>query len=101
MSGDHEVGMRGFQLIQEIIFRASLRAKHNTKLASERALLLEPWGAAAEQSSGRDLAQVFIWDSAGAQQESATSWPCVTAVCPGQCLFAVACLKCLWDGSLF
>lgn len=69
----------------------------------ERALLLEPWGAAAEQSgrSGRNLAQVFIWGSTGARQEAATFWLCVTAVCPRQCLFAVACLKCLWDGSLF
>lgn len=32
---DHGAGMRGLQLIQEIIFRALLHAKHNTKLASE------------------------------------------------------------------
>jgi len=46
--------MRGFQLIQQIIFGASLRAKHNTKLASESSTSAAAigGGSRAEQTLG-------------------------------------------------
>lgn len=90
---DHEVGMGGFQLVQEIIFRASLRAKHNTKLASERESTSAGAvgsGSGAERALGEKPGPGFYlgqhWGSAGNSYFLAVCHCCVSkpvSICSG------------------
>lgn len=77
---NHEAGMRGFQLIQEIIFRASLRAKHNTKLASERAGAMGGWQRSGAGARGQTWPRFLSGTALGL---SRTQLPlgCVSLLC--------------------